>query len=146
MRRRSLTNSEPARSTSPSGKSGVVDLFVVTKSDLFASQNKFSGAIVCSAETNDGIDRLIQAITESVESRDTEETGSVVGTAARCQQSLQQAAVAIDAAVELTHAGDGREFVSAELRLAIECLGEVTGAVYTDDILDRVFGRFCIGK
>jgi tRNA modification GTPase len=32
------------------------------------------------------------------------------------------------------------------MRLAVEAIGEVTGQVYTDDILDRVFGRFCIGK
>ncbi len=50
------------------------------------------------------------------------------------------------AAIETTQLGGGHEFVSAELRAVVNCLGEVTGAVYTDDILDRVFGRFCIGK
>ena len=41
----------------------------------------------------------------------------------------------------------GRMTVFAiELRLALDHLGEITGAVVTDDILDRVFSRFCIGK
>jgi len=32
------------------------------------------------------------------------------------------------------------------LRLALDQIGEMAGAVYTDDLLDRIFGRFCIGK
>jgi tRNA modification GTPase len=36
--------------------------------------------------------------------------------------------------------------VASELRLALQELGKVTGAVYTDDVLDRIFSRFCIGK
>ena len=40
----------------------------------------------------------------------------------------------------------GEELVALELRGALEHLGQVVGAVYTDDILERVFHRFCIGK
>lgn len=127
-------------------KTSVIDLFVMTKSDLGDKALPDSGAITCSAVTAQGIDDLVGAIVGAIEQRDAEETGSVVGTAARCQQSLDQAMTAITTAIAMTGSGDGHEFVSAELRLAIECLGEVTGAVYTDDILDRVFGRFCIGK
>jgi tRNA modification GTPase len=36
--------------------------------------------------------------------------------------------------------------LALELRLAIEEVGAMVGAVYTDDLLDRVFSRFCIGK
>ena len=43
-------------------------------------------------------------------------------------------------------AGGGEELVALELRLAIDELGKVVGAVVTDDILDRIFQRFCIGK
>ena len=42
--------------------------------------------------------------------------------------------------------GLGHELVADEIRRALTGLGEVLGAVYTDDILDRVFQRFCIGK
>lgn len=137
---RSVATSDADRKTS------VVDVFVMTKSDLGGKDFPDSGAIACSAVTGQGIDDLVGAIVAAIELRDAEETGSVVGTAARCQQSLDQAMTAITTAIAMTESGDGHEFVSAELRLAIECLGEVTGAVYTDDILDRVFGRFCIGK
>jgi tRNA modification GTPase len=47
---------------------------------------------------------------------------------------------------ELVISSSEDELIAAELRTALESLGEVVGAVYTDDVLDRVFARFCIGK
>ena len=38
------------------------------------------------------------------------------------------------------------ELLALELRGALDELGEMVGAVYTDDLLDRIFSRFCIGK
>jgi tRNA modification GTPase len=38
------------------------------------------------------------------------------------------------------------ELVALEIRSALAELGELTGAVFTDDLLDRIFSRFCIGK
>ena len=65
--------------------------------------------------------------------------------AARCRESLAHAAECLhrarDAAVSV-----GEEFVAAEVRNALEELGLVVGAVYTDEVLDRIFSRFCIGK
>jgi tRNA modification GTPase len=36
--------------------------------------------------------------------------------------------------------------MSAEVRTALDELGKVVGQIYTDDVLDRIFSRFCIGK
>ena len=41
---------------------------------------------------------------------------------------------------------DPAELLALELRLALDQLGEMVGAIYTDDLLDRIFSRFCIGK
>ena len=39
------------------------------------------------------------------------------------------------------------ELLALELRLAaLDEIGALVGAVYTDDLLDRIFSRFCIGK
>ena len=40
----------------------------------------------------------------------------------------------------------GDELIACEIRTALLELGKVAGAVYTDDVLDRIFSRFCIGK
>jgi len=44
----------------------------------------------------------------------------------------------------LADAGD--ELIAFDLRLALDELGKVTGAIVADDVLDRIFARFCIGK
>ncbi|MBI1913431.1 MAG: tRNA uridine-5-carboxymethylaminomethyl(34) synthesis GTPase MnmE, partial [Planctomycetes bacterium] len=41
---------------------------------------------------------------------------------------------------------DPPEVLALELRGALDQLGEMVGAVYTDDLLDRIFSRFCVGK
>ncbi len=71
--------------------------------------------------------------------------GFISSTAQRCQASLTSAAESLRFARELVGTGQD-ELLAAELRVALDALGEVTGRVYTDDVLDRIFSRFCIGK
>jgi tRNA modification GTPase len=59
---------------------------------------------------------------------------------------VRTAAGSISQASELVQAGGGNELVAVELRSALEEIGRVVGAVYTNDLLDRIFGTFCIGK
>lgn len=129
-----------------SRRQSVQDIFIGTKSDLVDAGQMPDGWIATSSVSGAGIDALQESIRHAIVGIDSEETGSVVGTAARCRGTLANAITAIDQAIQLTKATQGHEFVSAELRTAAACIGEVTGAVYTDDILDRVFSRFCIGK
>ncbi|MCA9221714.1 MAG: hypothetical protein KDA71_15385 [Planctomycetales bacterium] len=119
---------------------------MATKCDSPASGDPGQPWICTSSVTGQGIDLLRAQIAAAIESLDKSNGDSVVGTAARCIGSLVAAESAIEAAIRYVHGGDGHEYVSSELRLAAAALGEVTGAVYSDDILDRVFSRFCIGK
>ena len=57
----------------------------------------------------------------------------------RCIKSLTEAA-------QRLANGESAEFVSQELRIGLDAVGEVTGKTTTDDILDRIFSQFCIGK
>ncbi len=127
-------------------RESAIDLWIATKADLRTVAGDDAKWIACSSATGLGMDAVVQAISQALWQQDAEEIGSVVGTAARCRQSLDHARSAVATAIQLTENRGGHEFVSAELRVVAESLGEVTGAVYTDDILDRVFGRFCIGK
>lgn len=127
------------------GRNGQLDLWVATKADL-ANTPAPSPWISTSAVTGEGCDRLMAGIVQQLRRHDAEEVGSVIGTAARCRDALRRAEEAIRVAIDMAAGGGGHELIATELRTAVDCLGEVTGAVYTDDILDRVFGRFCIGK
>ena len=44
------------------------------------------------------------------------------------------------------HTAPGDELIALEIREALEQTGRIAGRVYTDDLLDRIFSRFCIGK
>ncbi|MEM8669761.1 MAG: tRNA modification GTPase [Planctomycetota bacterium] len=127
-------------------KPSCIDLFVANKRDQTNQRTFVEPWIPCSAITGEGIKELSDRIADAIAKTDQQETGSVVGTAARCRQSLELASESIDAALRLIQTNDGHELIAAELHLLAKHLGEVTGAVYTDDILDRVFSRFCIGK
>ena len=69
----------------------------------------------------------------------------VASTAARCRESLRLAGQSLQRARSVAQSGQ-EELAAAEIRVALDELGKVVGAVYTDDILDRIFSRFCIGK
>jgi tRNA modification GTPase len=56
------------------------------------------------------------------------------------------AAQSLGTALDLAQQDAGDELIAAELRIALAELGKVVGAVYTDDLLDRIFRTFCIGK
>ncbi|CAN5887406.1 tRNA uridine-5-carboxymethylaminomethyl(34) synthesis GTPase MnmE [soil metagenome] len=104
-----------------------------------------TGAIPTSAETGAGLDRLRTAIADSLRLR-SEEGDAPALTGARCRDGLAQAATALRSASQAIELGAGDELVAIDLRAVVEELGKVVGAVVTDDILDRIFSRFCIGK
>lgn len=103
-------------------------------------------ALETSSLTGAGLDRLRERLRAVACAVGREGGQAVAGTAARCRESLRQAAAALNRARELATARRGEELVAAELRLALDGLGQIIGAVYTDDVLDRIFSRFCIGK
>ena len=101
--------------------------------------------LVTSAATGMGLDELRSAIAGAVRNQRPEDNVPA-GTGARCRGSLQLAGSALQSAAEALLTGAGDELVVFDLRSAVDELGKVVGAVVTDDILDRIFRRFCIGK
>jgi tRNA modification GTPase len=49
-------------------------------------------------------------------------------------------------ALESVQCGMAGELISIDVRAAADALGEITGAITTDEILGRIFSEFCIGK
>jgi tRNA modification GTPase len=99
-----------------------------------------------SARLSEGIDELKSAILERLAGQTHAEATFAGSTAARCLDSLTGAAESLDRALRLARSGGEHDLLAIELRDALEELGKITGAIYTDDILDRIFSRFCIGK
>ncbi len=117
---------------------------VWTKADVSAAP-EIDGLIATSASTGEGLDALRRAIADAIRSRAVE-SDLPAGTAARCVESLARAGQSLGAAAETLRLQGGDELVAVDLRQALDDLGRVVGAVVTDDLLDRIFRRFCIGK
>jgi tRNA U34 5-carboxymethylaminomethyl modifying GTPase MnmE/TrmE len=64
----------------------------------------------------------------------------------RQQQLFRKTAEAVSRARELLGAGAYDEVVLEELNAALDSLGGITGKKTTEDILERIFDGFCIGK
>lgn len=117
---------------------------VATMSDLSPDWSADENTILTSAETGQGIQDLRERISEA--SGELLRGPMLEGTVFRCLDSLQGVVEALSQAALAVEQQVGEEIVAAELRIAIESLAGIVGAVYTDDILDRLFSRFCIGK
>lgn len=121
-------------------------LLVATKCDQNTSRVLRSDEVATSAMSGEGIDTLRQVVATRLQSLESSSGDVVAGTAIRCRESLDSAAASLTQALQLTQRGGGEELLAADLRMALDDLGRVAGAVVTDDILDRIFSRFCIGK
>jgi tRNA modification GTPase len=119
-------------------------LVVATKCDLVASPIP-AGTLATSSSTGEGLPALRAAIAGALRDVDAD-SALPAGTAARCRESLAAAGVALLDASQTLAEGWGDELVALDLRLAADALGQVVGATVNDDILDRIFSRFCIGK
>jgi tRNA modification GTPase len=122
-------------------------LHVGTKLDLRPSADfiKAAEVLVC-AHSGRGLDELSDRLAALLGNESRGQRQWIGMTAARCQESLFAARAALARTVEAADRGVSDDLVSVELRDALEHLGHIVGAVYTDDVLDRIFSKFCIGK
>jgi tRNA modification GTPase len=123
-------------------------VLVMTKTDAPRRLDLAEPAVATSAATGEGIESLKARLRAALLAVGTT-CGSddvVAPTAARCRESLRLAAEGLSRADAICRVDGGEELLAAELRLALDELGRMVGAVYSDDVLDRVFSRFCVGK
>ena len=121
-----------------------------TKCDLISEHRtlheRFQREFMLCSHERSSVDRLVEALRAWAMERQEKVNQVVPITAARCQSSLTNASQAIAHAREAAVNSCGDEVIASEIRLALEEIGLVAGTVYTDDILDALFSRFCIGK
>ena len=70
----------------------------------------------------------------------------VLGTVARCRESFQRSLRALRNAENLILNSADEALIAYELRNALDEIGRIIGVVRSEDILDSIFSRFCIGK
>jgi tRNA modification GTPase len=119
-------------------------LVVRTKADLLSGT--FGDSLAVSGVNRQGLAELAAACVRTLAVPRSGSTDFIGTTAARCLESLTHARQTLSRARTAVAGQQGDELLAVELREAVDHLGRIVGAVYTDDILDRIFSRFCIGK
>ena len=129
-------------------------LLALNKADLQPALREADANKLCpgapvvsiSALTGQGLGQLEAKIIERFDSGQGLPAESAVLLNLRQRQSLRRAGEALDRAQAALEAKLSDEFVAADLRPALAALGEITGESVSDEILDLIFSRFCIGK
>ncbi|MGC5777836.1 tRNA uridine-5-carboxymethylaminomethyl(34) synthesis GTPase MnmE [Methylobacterium sp. NFXW15] len=116
------------------------NLLVHTKADLSSEPSE---GLAVSARTGEGLPALLDALRERAEAGMGE--GDALITRARHREALERCLDHLDRLCAGV-AGGLPELAAEDLRLAVRALGEVGGHVGVEDVLDRLFAGFCIGK
>jgi tRNA modification GTPase len=117
-------------------------ILVGNKSDLPRQAAPVEGLIEVSALTGEGILKLREAIAPAATR--SEDTGFI--TSLRHEQLLQESIEALSQARKATELGLPHEMLLLDLYAALRPIDAITGATTADDILNRIFSTFCIGK
>jgi tRNA modification GTPase len=125
-------------------------ILVLNKCDLAAriESDRLPGRsprVSVSAKTGEGLERLkTEMRSAAVQGRVI--TQDEIHLNLRHQETLLRARRGVLSAAGAVREGRPIECLAVDLRAAVEALGEITGAVTTEDLLDRIFKEFCIGK
>ncbi len=103
------------------------------------------GFIFISAANNINIDQLKDKLL-SYFHVDAVKTGDVLVTNVRHYQSLVQTNESLDRVLKGMSDGITGDFMAMDIRQSLHYLGEITGQITTDDLLENIFSKFCIGK
>jgi tRNA modification GTPase len=128
-------------------------IVVANKADLSSAlgageaEDLWLGASVVSVScvTHAGLEALAETVGRLALGGELHPSDAVVSSA-RHQDALRRAGEYLCAAQQTLSDDLPLDFVSIDLRAALAALGEITGETATDDLLDRIFAEFCIGK
>ena len=104
-----------------------------------------TGVVAVSAARSEGLDELRAALASLLGAGAAGGHAGAVGNA-RHVDALTRAREALVRASAIAARGEPGEIVALELREGLAAIGEVTGRAVGEDLLDRIFSRFCIGK
>jgi len=130
----------------PAPPPGVPVVTVHTHADLPGAPPPPPGALAVAAPTGAGLPALRSALVAALGGADAPPAGSLVIARERQRADLARAARALTDAADALDAGAPPELAAVDLLEAQDALGALVGLTTIEDVLDRLFATFCIGK
>jgi tRNA modification GTPase len=121
------------------------DLLVANKIDLLPGRPLPPDVIGISCSSGAGIADLLEALTSRVRASMTVGDAPLL-TRARHREAVEEACRALARFLVGVEAQGELALLAEDLRLAARAVGRITGAIGVEDVLDRIFATFCIGK
>jgi tRNA modification GTPase len=120
-------------------------LDVENQHDLTAEFTEIKDILFISAKHHTNIDTLKNTLVAFFDAR-TVNTGETIVTNARHANALRNAHAALEKVNHGLEQQVASDFLALDIRYALEELGQITGQVTNEDLLDNIFSKFCIGK
>jgi tRNA modification GTPase len=111
-----------------------------------APYKAIADTVAISAVNKTGIDELKDKLVQTVQTDSLDTANQTIVTNLRHYENLRQTYVALDDVLNGISSGITGDFLASDIRRALYALGEITGEITTDDLLDNIFSKFCIGK
>ncbi len=129
---------------------GIPFIVVGNKSDLankeiMESISKDPRSVIISANQKENLENLKKKIIETVNLKSFK-TGNTIVTNMRHYEALNSTSEALDAVLNGIDSQVTNDFLAMDIRQSLHYLGEITGEITTDDLLENIFSKFCIGK
>lgn len=123
-------------------------IIILNKIDLGKRINLVDNNIIeISAQSNLGIEEMEEFIYKYIIGNEVEDSSTnIVLTNIRHKSSLEKTKESILNILETIENGYPLDLVSVDIKEALDSLGEITGEITSEDILDKVFSSFCVGK
>ena len=123
-----------------------IDLSIVIKQQDLSDYCPKTRVVQTAITEGKGIDALKTAIREELLGGTFVMAESPIITNARHQDALRRAQEALDDVIASLENDMPPDLVSVDLRISLDALGDIVGKTTTEDILDRIFSQFCVGK
>lgn len=128
---------------------GVPYVTVVNKVDLLTRDHVDTlnaiDPLFISAKNNTGVEELKEELLRKVNLHKLD-AGDVLVTNVRHVEALRRTEEALQRVLQGIEGSITSDFLAMDIRQSLHHLGEITGSVSTDDLLDNIFSKFCIGK
>lgn len=122
-------------------------LVVANKMDQVDGDTTVPDALPLSVKTGEGLDGLVKVLSDQVRTLASDRaTDSPPLTRARHRLALEDCVAALDRARAGANQGQDMEMIAEDMRVAAQALARITGRIDVEDLLDKIFKDFCIGK
>lgn len=121
-------------------------LVVWNKTDLTTDPPPFDHYVPLSVKQQTGFDVLYQKIDELIWKGSIPNKDEIIITQERHHLALEESILALDQVIAGLRSGVSPEFLASDMRATLRALGKIIGSDLSEDILNAIFSKFCVGK